>query len=224
MEHCPARFTAVVHQRSPVTVAVPAESEIGTLADVAGKVMSQSPVEVTGWVTRECCATMADAGLELPVLLPMEQSEATAALANRHVDAVATYADVVPSLRARAGVAVRAIPAGKDLYATGLVANDNVPTEVIARLRATVATVFEQVRADPDAAVDAFCTQVPEVDAVMAREGWSILEEYALGAGPAGAMAADRWDKTIEWLCRVHKIPAPKPETVFRPEFMGVPA
>lgn len=221
---CQARFGAVVHQRSPLTVATPAGSGIGSLAELGGRRMPRPPEDATGWLLKECLAALRERGLDPPVLVAMAQSEVPRALADGEVDAVATYADVVPNHEAKSGVPLASLALGLDVYGTGLVVNDEVPTDAVGRMRDAIATAFDRQRQDPASGVEAFCAHEPAVDPRRAHEGWTILEPHAFVDPPAGSMRPDRWQATVDWLCGVHDLQVPPPERVYRTELAAAPA
>ncbi len=41
---------------------------------------------------------------------------------------------------------------------------------------------------------------------------------------PTGSMHAERWRTTLDFLCAARGLPVPAPESVYRPQFLGVPA
>lgn len=215
----PARFVAVIHQRSPVTVVVPEASHIQTPEDLGGCRMPRSPAEATGWVTRECLAAVAELDIEPPVTVAMDADEVGAALREGRVDAAATFADVVPHLRSSAGIDVRAMAVGTEVYATGLVANDGVSDEVVRRLRGALARAFEHQREDPGFGVQQMCSRFDNIDPAQVREGWQILQPYAFAAGTVGQMNKQRWDATTGWLSDVHGLSPDVATWVYRPTF-----
>lgn len=174
---------------------------------------------MTGWVTRECLAAVAELAIDPPVTVAMEQSEVPAALREGRVDAAATFADVVPHLRSSAGIDLRAMPVGPQVYATGLVANDGVSDGVVERLREALAQAFQRQRDNPEFGVEQFCRRFPEIPPSQAREGWEILEPYAFAGGRVGWMDKERWETTVEWLSDVHSFAPTPSESVYRPQF-----
>lgn len=220
---CSARFGAVIHQQAPITVAVPAESSIVSLADLDGKRMPRSPNESTGWLVKECVAALAARALPQPELVAMDQSKVPGALRDGEVDAIATFADVVPHFRSQFGAELRTFPLFLDVYATGLVVNDAVPSEVVQRVRNAISQVFEDYRVDPEPALATFLRDVPDADPDKVREGWGILQSSADVVAVPGTMAVDGWQATLDWLCSVHGLPVVTPERAYRPELASSP-
>jgi hypothetical protein len=126
--------------------------------------------------------------------------------------------DTIGGIAVKGGLDVRGIHLGRDLYSSGLIAADSVPTEVVERVRAAVAAAFDLQRQEPESAVEEFCQRYPDVRTEVARMGWDLLQQYAATDRGVGDMATDRWAATVAWLNGVHGFPPIRPDCVYRPE------
>jgi ABC-type nitrate/sulfonate/bicarbonate transport system substrate-binding protein len=216
-DRLPARFVSVIHQRSPLGAIVAEDSDIETAADLSGRRMGRG--RYTGWLADECGQALADRGLESPVFVDLLQGDAPYALGRGDVDACATMVDTIAGIAAKSGLEVRAVALGPDVYASGLIAGDGVPTDVVERMRQALFAAFALQEADPASAVAEFCERFPDVLPSVATAGWAHLQSYAAaGAGGVGAMDAVRWAATVDWVSRAHGLPPVAPERVHRPE------
>lgn len=212
-----ARFVSVIHQRSPLGAIVADDSDIEGIADLPGRRIGRGAL--TGWLADECGQVLADRGLGAPVYVDLPHGDAPYALGRGEIDACATMVDTIGGIAVKGGLAVRGIELGLDLYSSGLIASDSVPSEVVGRMRAAVTAAFEAQRSDPDSAVAEFCERFPDVAPPVARAGWDLLQPFAAVDAGTGAMRRARWATTIDWVSRVHSLPAVDPEQVYRPEF-----
>ena len=165
---------------------------------------------------------LAHLGLDPPVLVPLDYSGAPAALAAGEIDAVADFADLVPRVRRQSGIAVRAVPFGLPFYSSGLVAADRLPAEVVVRVQAALADALERQRNDPRGGLPELARRYPDVDPADALEGWSLVEPNIFTGAPVGSSTPDRWEATVKYAAGVHGLAAPAPETVYRPELVGM--
>jgi hypothetical protein len=85
-------------------------------------------------------------GLGPSVVIPMGYADAPRALATGAADAVADFVDLLPRVRRQAGASVRAIPFDLDVHASGLVAADRLPGELVARMREAIVAALEHQR------------------------------------------------------------------------------
>lgn len=211
----PARFVAMVVQRSPMAALVAAGSPFTQPADLPGARLG-GPAD--GGMVLEYQASLRRLGLGPSQLVPMDYREAWTALADGRVDAVADYVDIQPRLRRLAGIEVRAVPFGLDVYSSGLVAADRLSDERVAGMRDALVAALETQRAHPADGMDALLRRYPDVAPEAALEGWSLIEPYIFTDAPAGSMDAERWADTIEFAASAHGLPAPAPESVYRPQ------
>lgn len=216
-----ARFVAVVTQRHPMAGIVRADSSLTLPADLAGRRLA-GPADSA--LVAEYRAGLEWLGLAPPALVPVDYAEAPAALGREEVDVVPDFADLVPRTRRQAGVPVRAVPLGIEVYGSGLVAADRVPADVVERLRSALAAALVRQRQDPTAGVEQLETRYPEVDPRDAVEGWRLVEPNIFTAVQPGSMDARRWADTIAWTAAAHGLDPPEPHTVYRPELALAPA
>lgn len=216
-----ARFIAVVSQRHPVAGLVRADSAAVVTADLAGLRLGGSS---DNSLTRELIAGLRHLGIEPPAVVEVTYAEAPASLGRGEVDVIADFADLVPRTRRQAGVAVRAIPAGAPVYATGLVAADRLTDDAVGQLRSALIEVLEVHRADPAASLVELARRYPGVDPEEALEGWSYAAESIFTGAPVGDMTAEKWSTTLEHSSNVHGGIAPPAHTVYRKNFLTVNA
>lgn len=216
-----ARFIAVVSQRHPVAGLVRADSAALVPADLAGLRLGGG---LNNSLTRELLAGLAHRGVEPPRIVEVDYADGPAALGRRDVDVIADFADLVPRTRRQAGGAVRAIPAGAPVYATGLVAADRLSDDAVDHLRAALVEVLEQHQADPSAALDALARRYPDVDPHEALEGWRYAADSIFTGVPVGEMTAEKWAATLEHVTRVHGGASPPAYTVYRESALAATA
>ena len=212
----PARFAAVVVRRSPMSALVAADSPLARPDDLPGRRLGGPP---DGGLVAEYQAFLTWLGLGASVVVPMDYADAPRALATGEADAVADFVDLLPRVRRQAGIPVRAIPFGLDVYASGLVAADRVPAELVARMREAIVAALEHQRHDPESGVEALCRRYPDVDPAEALEGWSLVEPNVFTGDVPGSMDAERWKDTIRFFAGAHGHRLPPPATVYRPDF-----
>ena len=214
-----ARFVSVVVRRSPMCAFVPAASDLTVPADLAGRRLGGSQ---QSRLVAEFRAGMAALGLAAPELVPLEYSVAPAAMARGECDMVCDFVDLLPRVRRQAGVAVRSVPLGLDVYSSGLVAADRLPEDVVTRMQTAVAAALEAQRANPEGGLDELARRYPDADPLEALEGWSLAEPNIFTGPVPGCSDPETWARTIAHLAGAHGLPAPEPETVYRPELVDV--
>ena len=210
-----ARFVAVVVQRSPMAGIVAADSGLTEPAHLSGRRLG-GPAESK--LVAEFQASLEFLGLAPSVLVPTDYGSAPAALGRGDVDVVPDFADLVPRTRRQAGVDVRAVPLALDVYASGLVAADDLPAELAGRMVAALVAALEHQRADPRAGLPELRRRYPEADPAEALEGWALVEPNVFGGPAPGSMDPGRWESTLSFLSRAHGLPPVEPETVYRTE------
>jgi ABC-type nitrate/sulfonate/bicarbonate transport system substrate-binding protein len=211
-----ARFVAVVVQRSPMAGLVVASSDLTTPSDLSGRRIGGRP---DGALVADYQASLVALGFEPATVVPMDYGDAPAALGRGEIDAVADFIDLVPRTRRQAGVPVRGVHLGPDVYGSGLVAADRVPDELAGRMRDAIVAALEHQRDDPEPGLAALLERYPDVDAAEALEGWSLAVPNIFTGAPPGSMQAAGWQATVDFLSSSRGRPAPAPETVYRPAF-----
>lgn len=211
----PARYTSVVVRRNPMAGIVAADSPFTTPADLAGARLG-GPADSK--LVADYQGALRWLGLDPAELVPLDYGEAPAALGRGEVDAVADYMDLIPRTRRQAGVEVRGVPFELPIYSSGLVAADRLPADLVERVGDAVAAALEAARHDPEAGLDALLHRYPDVDPGDALEGWELAVPNIFTGDPVGAMDAETWAATLRFASGAQQLPAPPPETVFRPE------
>ena len=215
----PARFAAVVVRRSPMAGLVPADSALDTPEDLAGRRLG-GPEQSR--LVAEFRAGMDELGLAPPELVPVDYALAPAAMARGEVDMVCDFVDLLPRVRRQAGVPVRAVPLGLDVYSSGLVAADRLSDDVVARMQAAVAAALEAQRADPEAGLDELARRYPDADPLEALEGWALAEPNIFTSSPLLSSDPQTWARTVTHIAGAHGLPAPEPATVYRTSLVDV--
>ncbi|HET7489803.1 MAG TPA: ABC transporter substrate-binding protein [Acidimicrobiales bacterium] len=214
----PARFVAVLHQRSPLGAVVAEDSGVAEPADLAGQRLGRT--HSAGWMADEARHVVADHGMGPPVVVPVDPGQGPAALDRGDIDMMPAYLDALRGA-ASPGDGVRTVPLGGDTYASGLIANDRIPGDVVVRMRHALTDAFEAQRDDPDARVDDLCERFPGVHPHRARAVWEHLVPYVFTGRPVGGMSHRRWADTLSWARRVHGLGQLDPADVYRPELEG---
>lgn len=210
-----ARFVAMVVQRSPMAALVAEGSTITEPADLAGRRLG-GPED--GGMVLEYQAALERLGVGPSELVAMEYREAWTALAEGRVDAVADYVDIQPRVRRLAGIPVRSVPFGLDVYSSGLVAADRLSHERVGHMRDALVASLEHQRSNPEDGIEALVRRYPGIDPADALEGWALIEPYIFTDVPTGSMDAVRWADTVAFSARTRGIAAPDPRSVYRPE------
>lgn len=201
----PVRAVAVVHRRSPVNAVVGAGSGLRTAADLVGRRLAAPVDRQMGWLARELVASLPG-----PVdIVDRRPSAAYAALAAGEADLVASFDDLLPFDRRRAGIAVRSVPAGPAVYTSSLLVAAGVDRARVARMVAALAASFERQGDRPGRGVASLCARYPEVRPEDAVESWERLRPW-LGPGPVLAPGdAAGWSRTLDWAAAVHGVAGP---------------
>lgn len=217
----PARFVAMVVQRSPIGALVPATSSVRVPADLAGRLVGGDPENPQ---VIEFLATLDHLGIDRPALVDVGAGNGPAALARGDVDAIVALVDAMPRRRRQAGMDLRAVRIGRDdVCGSGVIAADRLPDELVADVRAGVVAALQAQRLGPDAGLAQMADRYGDDRTDDAPEGWRMLQEFVFTDVPTGSMDADRWRTTLEFLCRARALPVPAPESVYRPQFLSTP-
>ncbi len=210
-----ARFAAIVTQRSPMAALVAESSSLTRPTDLPGRRLG-GPAD--SHLVVEYMAALNHLGLGPPVLVRMPYEQSPAALGRGEIDTIADFVDLIPRTRRQAGVPLRAIPFGIEVYASGLVAADRLPIELVARVRLAIVAALERQRQHRERGLETLLRRYPQSDASDALEGWRLLEPNIFAGPPPGSMTADRWRATIEYAASALRLSAPPAESVYRPE------
>ena len=201
-----ARFVAVLVGRSPISAFVPAPSAVVGPAQLPG-------LRVGGavWAMAEFLGAMSWLGLNPPVVVPMSRTsgggllqEACAMLAADDVDMVADFEDLLPRVRRHAGMDVRSVPLGAEVYSSGLVAADRIPDDLVDRVRTAVLAAMARQRGDPALGLAQLVARSPRVVPADAVEGWQLVEPRIFTGDRAGSMTGTGWATTVEYLSAAH--------------------
>lgn len=214
------RFAAVLHQRSSLAAFVPDDSPLTTPGDLAGARVVRSNVS---WFDAEYRAGLEYLGLAPPVHVSPNPLGTRPSLARGEVDAIGSWEEGIAVVRQRAGIPVRAIPFGPDVYTTGLLAADSVSTEVVERVVHAVAAALAGLRRRPDLGAAELCARIPGVDAGRVAEEWGVLSPYLFGPAEPLVMGRDRWEATLRHARRVQGFPPLDVAAVCREELLAAP-
>ena len=197
---------------------VPEDSPLTTPADLGGRRLGGSP---DNGLVKEYLAGLAALGVDPPVVVPVDPGPAPAALATGEVETVCEFVDTLPRVRHQAGIPVRAILLGTEVYSSGLVAADRLPDEVVTRMQAALAAALERQRMEPAAGLAELTRRYPQADPADALEGWALAEPNIFTGPPPGSSDPAGWAATEAHLAAAHGLPAPDPESVYRRELIG---
>lgn len=181
------------HQRDPIAALVRADSDLDGVRALAGRPIARWGL---AWMTEAYTAALAQRHIDAPEVRPVE-GDPSAALRDRLVEVVPTWAETIP-VRSYADVAVRTIPLDVEGYASGLVAGDHVPDDVVARMVRAVSTGFALQEHDPDPGLTAFTDFYPHVPRQDASDNWRYFLPFA-GPEENRPRTADaaRWERTV---------------------------
>lgn len=212
----PARFVGMMVQRNPLAIFVAEDASFETLQDMAGRRLA---TEAGSAHADEVPVVFAAMGLATPHLVPSDS--AATALGNGEVDGMVGFLDGLPRVRRRAGIAVRGLPLNNEIYASGLLASDALPDEVVWRMRGAIAAALDRQRMAPETGLDEYCRRYPETVPSDALEGWALVEPYVFESLAPGSMTHSQAEKTVRYACDVRRVPSLDPESVYRPVFAG---
>jgi len=136
------------------------------------------------------------------------------------IDVIPTWIDMTLN-HAGQGHAVRPIALGIETYATGLLAADRLPLELVMRMRAAFNAGYQLQVEQPELGIAAFRRRFPDISEQHIRDNWDLFEPYALDGGAPGAMHADRWQTTIEHTAATHGLSRVPAEQIMRPELLA---
>lgn len=210
-----ARFAAVLHQRNPIAAIVRGDSGLERPADLEGLRAARWSMP---WYAQEYAGAMSFMGLDPPV--SVDTPDPDAQLESGEVDVIPTWVDMTLN-HLNKGYAVRPIGLDIETYATGLLAANRLPLELVTRMRDAFAAGYELQLERPELGIAAFRRRFPDISEQHIRDSWSLFEPYAFDGGAPGAMHASRWETTIEHTAATHGLFPFPPERVYRPELLA---
>jgi ABC-type nitrate/sulfonate/bicarbonate transport system substrate-binding protein len=210
-----ARFAAVSHQRNPIAAIVRDDSGLESVADLEG---SRAARWSMPWFTKEYVGALSYLGLDRSVIVDTRDPDAL--LERREIDVIPTWVDMTLN-HVDKGYAVRPIALDIETYATGLLAADRLPLELVTRMRDAFVAGYQLQRERPELGIAAFRRRFPEISEQHIRDNWALFEPYAFDGGAPGAMHADRWETTIEHTAATHGLSPCPAERVYRPELLA---
>lgn len=200
----PVVTTGVMYQEYPVVLIVPEDSEIQTLADMAGHRIGLPGPYGENWFW--LLAALAEAGLtEEDVEIEFIGYTQEAALIGGTVDGVVGFANNDVVNFERNGIPVRSLAADVPLVGISLGAlQDTVATrgEDLAALNRALRRAMEFILADPAAAVDASFAYIPDLTGAGAYDAArQVLEATMTLYGDTPLQVdADRWPPMYEFM------------------------
>jgi hypothetical protein len=210
-----ARFAAVFHQRNPIAGFVAHESGLRKPEHLAG---GKTAARDGSWFAQELAGALVHMGLGPPSLVrPL--GDHTTAFRRGELDVLPAWIDMKPLYEL--ALPIRAIPLPIEVYATGLVAADRLPLEVVERMRDALTAGYKLQREHPGLGITAFRRRFPNTSESYLRTAWSILEPYAFEGPWPGAMDAERWESTIDYTAATHSLCMFPPERIYRPELLA---
>jgi len=210
-----ARFAAMSHQRNPIAAIVRDDSKFERPADLQGARAARWSIP---WFAQEYAGAMSFMGLDPSVIV--DSSEPDAQLERGQIDVIPTWVDMTLN-HVDKGYAVRPIGLDIETYATGLLAADRLPLELVTRMRDAFVAGYEAQLERPELGIAAFKRRFPDISEQHIRDSWSLFEPYAFDGGAPGAMNADRWETTIQHTAKTHGLSPFAAEQVYRPELLA---
>ncbi len=209
-----ARFAAVSHQRNPIAAVVRDDSGIEHPADLQGRRAARWSLP---WYAQEYSGALSYLGLDPSVIV--DSADPDGDLERGEIDVIPTWVEMTLN-HANKGYGVRSISLGIDTYATGLLAADRLPLELVTRMRDAFVAGYELQRERPELGLAAFRRHFPSVPEQHVRDNWALFEPNAFDGGAPGTMDAERWKTTIEHTAATHGSSPFPPELVYRPELL----
>jgi len=210
-----SRFAAVFHQRNPIAGMVLEDSDVREPEDLVGR---KTAGRDGSWFAREFEGALAYMDLGAPTVVK-PTGDYREALRQGEIDVIPAWVDMTPGYRA--GLPIRAVPLDIEVYATGLVAADRLPLELVARMRDALTAGYELQREQPEVGITAFRRRFPNISEDHLRIGWSALEPYAFDGPTPGSMDAKRWTATIEYTAAAHGLSEFPADRIYRPELLA---
>ncbi len=210
-----ARFAAMCHQRNPIAAIVRDDSEFERPADLQGARAARWSIP---WFAQEYAGALSYMGLDPSVLVDTREPDAQ--LERGEIDVIPTWVDMTLN-HVDKGYAVRPIGLDIGTYATGLLAADRLPLELVERMRDAFVDGFRLQLERPELGIAAFRRRFPDISEQHIRDSWALFEPYRLDGGTPGAMHADRWETTIAHTAATHGLSPFAGEQIYRPELLA---
>lgn len=186
----PARFVAVLHQKDPIAALVPESSGLRNREDLPGRLTARGRMS---WFFADYAAALARLGLGPPVAVEMpDGTNPASALAHAQIDVLPGFVEMAPGRAKAGGAPMRAIPLDIEVYASGLVAADRLPLELVSRMRRALTAGFHLQRAQPEVGIAEFARRFPNAAEEEIRANWSLFRPYAFAGAAPGAMEPGR--------------------------------
>lgn len=209
-----ARFVAALHQRSPIAGIVAESSDVSEPFDLAGKSIAGHGLS---WMVQEYQGAMLRAGFDPgPVVETDGWGYGARSLTRGDVAVIPAWVDTVAGIQSNAGSTMRAVPLEVEVYASGLLAADRVPTDVVARFLTALAGGMALQRVQPETGVHAYHCRYPQVTKEYLRLAWALYVPNAVTC--EDPLLAGRWEASAAFYAAVHNLPVPSTEDVCRTE------
>jgi len=210
-----ARFAAMCHQRNPIAAIVRDDSPFECPADLQGARAARWSIP---WFAQEYAGALSYMGLDPSVIVDSEKPDAQ--LERREIDVIPTWMDMTLNHVGK-GYAVRPIGLDIETYATGLLAADRLPLELVERMRDAFVAGYQLQLERPELGIAAFRRRFPDISEQHIHDRWALFEPYAFDGGTPGAMHADRWETTIAHTAATHGLSPFVAEQIYRPELLA---
>lgn len=215
------RFVTSFHQRSPIAGIVPATSAVAEPADLAGRPTAGHGLS---WMVREYQAALAHNGLEPgPLVDANDGAYAARSLERGEADVTPAWVDTIPSIEQSGDAVFRTVPVDVDVYATGLLAADRVPSEVVARMTEAIADGIALQGTSPEPGIELYNETYPKASLDYLRTAWAMYQPNAPTADTE-LMAADRWAASVAFYADAFDLPAFDLDDVCRADLLAAPA
>lgn len=187
------------HQRNPIVGVVRGDSDLEQPGDLAGARAARWSMP---WYSDEYAGALAYMGVGPSAVVEAERPGT--ALGRGEVDVIPTWMDMTLLHHRNADFAIRTIPLDIEVYATGLVAADRLPLELVTRVRDAFVAGYDLHRDQPELGMAGFRRRFPDISQEHLRANWQLFESYAFDGPPPGSMDADRWEATIDYTAATH--------------------
>lgn len=216
-----SRFVAAFHRRSPIAGIVRGDSEVTEPADLASR-----PTAAHGmpWMVREYQAALVHNHLKPAPLVDADDGPyAARSLKRGDIEVSPAWIDTIPSIQQNADAVFRTVPLDVSVYATGLLAAERLPTEIVEHFTNALAEGATLQRADPETGILFYNRHCPKASLDYLRVAWAMYQPNATNLD-ATSMAIDRWKGSVAFYTDAYGLPEFDLQDVCRPEFLGPPA